>query len=592
MSGANPPAPPRRASEAWILAAWVLLPLLPFVPGAISIDGPVFVEVAQQILIDPGDPFGFEMVWDPTSPKAAIFNRNPPLLSYYLAPFIALFGESDAVLHAALLPFPLIAAFSFLGISRRFCGEGLAPTALLVATPAFLVLATTLMLDVPTLAMWLCSLFALLRANETGLARWGWAAGFAAAAAGLMKYVGFSIAPLLAAGVVLLSKELGWRRVAQMSTVVGVPIAVWGLWGAYTYSVYGEVHYLGSTDVVTDMKKWRTDEFWNHTSTVFVYVGAALLFPIASWWVAVLQGAWGVSRAASGAGSGAASKAAPEAASQAAPGTGSHALELAIAGVLIGTLVVVFVLPGGDPPRRVPLDIEGSVLAALGFAGGFLLVARNLRPKLLLGDRTDHFLLLWLGGTLFFSLFLNWHVNAADALLAAPPLLLLLFRDPDLRPTRVATVATALLAMPLSFGLAWAEMEQANSYRTAALNIASEIGDQAGARYFVGQWGLQYYLERQGFSAVIPPMYGRTDLETGDWIATARNIAQLDVSQNMSEYRMQQVWSRTIRSGLPLRTTNADAGTGFYSHHSGYVPWGWSNEPIEHFQLGRVRGRR
>jgi len=102
---------------------------------------------------------------------------------------------------------------------------------------------------------------------------------------------------------------------------------------------------------------------------------------------------------------------------------------------------------------------------------------------------------------------------------------------------------------------------------------------------------LQYYLERKGFSAVVPPTYGRTDLQPGDWIATARNIAQLDVSQNMAEYRIQQVWSRTFRSWLPLRTTNADAGAGFYSHHSGYVPWGWSNEPIERFQLGRVRGR-
>ena len=33
----------------------------------------------------------------------------------------------------------------------------------------------------------------------------------------------------------------------------------------------------------------------------------------------------------------------------------------------------------------------------------------------------------------------------------------------------------------------------------------------------------------------------------------------------MSEYRIRQVWSRSFRSWLPLRTTNADAGAGFYS---------------------------
>jgi 4-amino-4-deoxy-L-arabinose transferase-like glycosyltransferase len=549
-----------RARESWLLVAWVVVPLLPFVPAAVSIDGPVFIEVAQQILIDPGDPYGFEMIWDPTSPKAAVFNRNPPLLSYYLAPFIAWFGESDAVVHAALLPFPLIAAFAFLGISRRLCGGGLAPAVLLVATPAFLVLATTLMLDIPTLALWLMSVYALLRANETGLGRWEIAAGICAGAAGLMKYVGFAAAPLLAAGVVLLSKQVSWRQAAQMLRVVGVPIAIWAVWGAYTHATYGEVHFLGSTDVVTDMKKWQSGEFWNHTSTALVYNGAALLFPIAIWIRVLLRGSKGI--------------------------------ELAVVGLLIGTAVVVFVLPEGDPPRRVPLGVEGSVLAALGFAGGFLLVTRSLRPALLRGDATDWFLLLWLGGTLFFSMFLNWHVNAADALLAAPPLLLLLFRDPDLRPTPAVSIAVAAVAMPLSFLLAWADMEQANSYRTAAENIASEIGDQAGARYFVGQWGLQHYLERKGFRAIVPPMYGRTDLAKGDWVATARNVAQLDVSQNMAEYRIRQVWSRSFHSWLPLRTTNADAGAGFYSHHSGYVPWSWSSEPIEHFQLGRVSGRR
>ena len=80
-------------------------------------------------------------------------------------------------------------------------------------------------------------------------------------------------APLLAAGVVLLSKQVGWKRAAPMLRAVGVPIAVWALWGAYTHAVYGEVHFLGSTDVVTDMKKWQFDEFWNHTSTALVYIG-------------------------------------------------------------------------------------------------------------------------------------------------------------------------------------------------------------------------------------------------------------------------------------------------------------------------------
>ncbi len=179
-------------TELAALGALVVLPLLPFLGKAFSIDAPVFLAMARQILEAPADPYGFDMVWDSSSPHAAAFNRNPPLLSYYLAPFVALFGDSEVALHGAALPFAVTAAFAFYGIARRVAGDGLAPAALLVATPAFLVLATTLMLDVPVLACMLVAVYALLRSAEPGApGGWAWLSGAAAAAAGLAKYVGF-----------------------------------------------------------------------------------------------------------------------------------------------------------------------------------------------------------------------------------------------------------------------------------------------------------------------------------------------------------------------------------------------------------------
>src|SRR4029453_14888168 len=100
----------------------------------VSIDAPCFVAVARQIGAAPADPFGFQMIWDPTSPNTAVFNRNPPLLSYWLGLWVSLFAERGTVMHVALLPFPLIAALAYLGIARRLAGPGLAPALLLVAT--------------------------------------------------------------------------------------------------------------------------------------------------------------------------------------------------------------------------------------------------------------------------------------------------------------------------------------------------------------------------------------------------------------------------------------------------------------------------
>jgi hypothetical protein len=100
VNGARPPL-----RESLLLAALVLAPLLLLLDAAVAIDAPVFVAVARQIVQAPADPFGFQMIWDPTSPDTAVFNRNPPLLSYWLSLWIALFGERETVMHAALLPF-------------------------------------------------------------------------------------------------------------------------------------------------------------------------------------------------------------------------------------------------------------------------------------------------------------------------------------------------------------------------------------------------------------------------------------------------------------------------------------------------------
>jgi hypothetical protein len=519
--------------EVWWVALFALVPLLPFVTKAVSIDAPVFIAVAHQINAHPLDPFGFQMIWDPTSPNAWLFNRNPPLLSYYLAPWIRLFGDVDTWLHVAMLPFSLLAGLSFLGIARRLAGEGARPALLLLATPAYLVLATTLMLDVPLLGLMLFAVYAMLRVAEGESAGWQRTAG-------------------AAAGVVLLYA----RRVRPLLRVLLPPLVAWGLWGAYTAHLYGSPHYAGSTDVVLDPGRFHPDEFWNQVLSTPVYYGCSLLFPIFLWVRSLFRG--------------------------------NFATGLAVIGVLLGAVAVNWVLPEGEPSRRHAIEADEAIFGALGFAGAFALWGLFLRPSRFRADAVDRFLLLWLGGLLVFSLFLNWHVNVADALLAAPAALLLVFRDGDLRPSTPLLAGWLVVLLPVSMSLAWADMNQANVYRDAAKKIAAEIGDQGGARYFVGHWGLQHYLEREGFQAVVPPQYGRSDLEIGDWVASSRNVSQLDVSQNMREFEIRRVWVWEFEPELPLRTNNADAGSGFYSHHGGYVPFAWSDAPIDTVGLGRV----
>jgi 4-amino-4-deoxy-L-arabinose transferase-like glycosyltransferase len=557
----------RARRERVALAVLALLPLLPFLSAAVSIDAPVFLAVARQIIAHPLDPFGFDMIWDPTSPHVAHFNQNPPLLSYYLAPWIAVFGEREVALHAALLPFPLIAALSFHGIARRLVGKGLAPAALLVTTPAFLVLATTLMLDVPVLAWLLLAVLALLRANESPGAWPELAAGLAAAAAGLTKYVGFASAPLLAAGALLLPLPAGAGprsvgvQTARLLRMVALPLAIWASWGVYTHEIYGRAHFLGGLALVGE-RGTRPDELLNQVLSVPIYYGGALLFPLFAWLAALRRPRGG-------------------------------AAELAVVGLLAGTAVVVFVLPGGWPPRRAPLGTEEAVLGALCFAAALLVWGRCLRPGRVWAQPIDRFLAVWLVGFLFFSIAVNWHVNAADALMAAPPAILLLFRHADTRPAERVLALWIAIMLPFSMLLACSDVAQRDVYRSVARRIAAEIGDRPGRRWFVGHWGFQHYLEREGFQAVVPAQYerayGRSELAPGDWIASARNVSQLDVSRNLRRFGVDPVWSWSERAPVALRATNPDAGAGFYSHHVGYVPFAWSRVPLEEIGLGRIR---
>jgi 4-amino-4-deoxy-L-arabinose transferase-like glycosyltransferase len=549
--------------ERVAVALLAVVPLLPFLSAAVSIDAPVFLAVARQIAAHPADPFGFDMIWDPTSPHVAEFDHNPPLLSYYLAAWIAALGEEEFTLHAALLPFPLLAALAFYGIARRLVGRGLGPAALLVATPAFLVLATTLMLDVPVLAWLLCAVYALLRAREAPSAAWQLAAGAAAAAAGLTKYAGLMSAPLLVAGLVWLppaaAPQADRSRACRAAALrmFGVPLAAWSAWGIYTFAMYGASHFAGGLALV-GARSFEPAAFWNHAASVPVYYGGALLFPLLAW--------LGSAR-----------------------GSGRGAGLALVAGVLAATLV----LPQGEPARRAPLGAGQALLAALCFAGAAFVWVRALRASV---DGEARFLGLWLAGALAFSVCINWHVNAADALLAAPPAILLLFRDAALRPGKRALVAWIAGMLGFSMLLAASDVHQRDVYRTTAREIAREIGGQPGHRWSVGQWGFQYYLEREGFRAVMPAQYershGRSLLEIGDWVAAARNVSQLDVGETMAGYRIQPVWNGSVPASLPLRTTHADSGAGFYSHRAGYTPFAWSRAPLEQVGLGRVVGVR
>jgi 4-amino-4-deoxy-L-arabinose transferase-like glycosyltransferase len=149
-----------------VVATVVTLLLVPFLGKPLNIDDPLFVWAARQIAHHPTDPYGFTGNWTGGSEPFCRFMQNPPGLCYYLAAAGRVLGWSDVALHAALVPVGVLAAVGTYLLSARFCRRPLLATALVVASPAFLVSATTVMCDVPLVCLWVWSVLLWDRASS------------------------------------------------------------------------------------------------------------------------------------------------------------------------------------------------------------------------------------------------------------------------------------------------------------------------------------------------------------------------------------------------------------------------------------------
>ena len=219
----------------------VLTPLVLVLGRSIAIDDTLFLGAAEQILKDPWRPFDAVTPSGTTPLPLWIALKNPPGLAYWLAAGLAVAGHEEWWLHLMLLPFALAAALAGVRLGRRFLGEADAATwatAAWLASPAFLVSASTLTADVPALALvlWATALWIDGVDGDRAAAR-----RLGAALVGLalvVKYTAVLMLPLLALYVgrrslrrMRLQEELRGRTVAWAGVAVAVfGIALGGLW--------------------------------------------------------------------------------------------------------------------------------------------------------------------------------------------------------------------------------------------------------------------------------------------------------------------------------------------------------------------------
>ena len=549
----------RLLRDLGLLVAVTLALHLPFVTQAFEIDDVLYLNIARNVSRQPLFPLDLPYVY--LGQQVTMWGHTHPPLNSYLIAAVLFFTRgvpSEIILHAVYLFFPVLATVSFYFLARRFVDVPVLATALFASVPALVVMAHSLMTDVPLLALWVSAVALFvhqLDGEEHGT--WLEAGTFAAMTAAIfIAYQGLALIPLLAL-YALLRRRLTLRIVV----LLGLPallLAAWQMAGhfhrgsAYASTLLG---YLNSQDAWAPARRIRTA-----ASTLGYLGGTIVFFPFLF----------------------------------AAFGRRSRGL-FAVVSLAAGVVGVV-----ASARAAYNYDHAERIFFVLCFAGGFLatlwMVVRGLEEMLRMlrrkgdanGDGDAIFLSLWFVGVLFYSIVISYSGAARYLLPAVPPLVLMLVRAteatfPGSRRKRIFYLGFLSCQLALGLALAHADFEFAGSYRRMARDFAERHLSHGDAFLFSGEWGFHYYLEELGGRAM-----------TGDSAAWPGELvvkSDLCLSQNFAtalDRSLVVIERRSLRLSSPLRLLDRRAHAGFWSDGIGMLPFWFSRRPLDQITVYRV----
>ena len=540
-----------------LLSAAVLACLVPFSGKAFNIDDTLFIYVARQITQHPLDPFGFKVNWFTNAVPMATETKNPPLASYYLAAAARFVGWSERALHFAFLLPALAVVLGTYRLALRFTNSPLLAATATLLTPAFLVSATSVMCDTMMLALWLWAIIFWIEGFEPQRPIYLIVSVLLITLCALTKYYGIALILLLAA--YSLARQ---RRVGSWAWYLLLPILLLTGYQHWTKAVYGLRMITNAAHHATGMRQGRQASVLATTLVDLSFLGGCALPALT-----LAPFLWPRKKFL------------------------AVCVVSAAAGFLIGTGRL------GLGETLAPRDFSQhwfavSLHLTVFIAASFSVLALAATDAWKRRDADSLLLALWVFGTFIFTGFLNWTINARSLLPLIPAAGILLARRIDIDAValrlnlprwRPAMLAHALAtAGAVSLWLTWADVELANSARTAAAVIEQKTRNQPGTVWFMGHWGFQYYMESFGARAVVlqdPPH------QPGDYLVENSNNLIL------FEIRPEFVTSREviqIPMKLGITTTQGELGAGFYSSDTGPLPFAIGAVPPERYELIRL----
>jgi len=537
--------PPARALFPYLcLAVFTSLCLLPFSGRAFHIDDTLFVWTAQHITKHPLDPYNFPVVWysDPAMPVSSV-TKNPPLACYYAAAIGRIGGWSERALHMGFLLPAIAVVLGTYRLARHFTENSLLAALATLLTPGFLVSACSVMCDVMMLALWLWAAILWIEGLERESGLYLAAAGFVIGACELTKYFGVALIVLLF--VYTLARK---RRLGTWVFYLLIPVAILVAYDYWTYKLYG------GHGLFLDAGQFERVHHNNEHVRPFAKALIGLSFAggctlTALTFVPLLWRRKQISIAAA---------------------------VMTVVGVIVATG-----LAGIKAPHARASWTWVSVQMAFFAVGGVSLLSLAVADCWKKRSPDSLFLALWVFGTFYFTVYLNYTINARSVLPLIPAAAILLARRvgslrADQGRREPVPIALALLvAGILTFWIAWGDTAFANAQRRLAFSFQQM--DQAGALWFEGHWGFQYYMEALGAR---PIDTDRSDLRSGDLVIVPN---YQHIFPPPKEYSL----LRKIAVNLPVgvATQDWDLGAGFYSSRWGPLPFAFGAVEYQYYVL-------
>jgi 4-amino-4-deoxy-L-arabinose transferase-like glycosyltransferase len=530
----------------------------------------MYVWAAEQIKARPFDPYGFAVNWQATMTPMASEMQNPPLVCYYLAGAMSILGAKDVALHLAMVLPSIGLVMGTYQLARELRVRPLLAAAATMATPVFLLSASTVMSDVPMVCAYVWAVWfwvAGLRREKSCML---WIAAALVAVSALTKYFGITLFPLLIAYALLHTRR---PRISWLLPLL-LPAAILTGYQLWTKHLYGHGLLFGAANYATALR-WAGSNGSSDggISSRLLPILNGLSFTGACCCAAILLAFPRLAR--------------------------REKIALIVAAALM-TAVIALAKPwagdgvanafaGSDNRSSLLFAVQVGLWSACG--GGVLwLAGRSLWRE---RNADSALLACWIVGTFCFAVFVNWNVAGRSILPMAPAAAILAARRwtrRDETESESADPANALWpwlpwamlapAVALAVLVTAADTALARTARDAATQICDNVAeDRRDHVFFSGHWGFQQNMQAAGCRAFDKHT---SNLETGDvYVMPDNNNRAIALPEPA-------VHVVTILKLQPMRwisTMRKECGAGFYSDVWGPLPFAFGPVPAEHYTV-------